>query len=137
MNSFYVAWQQVQRLIRYPCLSPQDQRSRSQAIGVVGDEESAPFDNWQPEVESVEAERPEDERHAAGDGVREAGVGSASKGDDGEDIGREVKERPKGKDGRRRANMGLPFLTGISPAGFLSANRKQPGERDHVIKVNA
>lgn len=104
---------------------------------MVGDEQSVPFDNWQPEVESVEAEHPEDERRAAGDGVGEAEAGSASKGDDLEDVGREVKERPKGKDGRRRANMGLPFLTGISPAGFLSANRKQPGEKDHVIKVNA
>lgn len=103
---------------------------------MVGDEQSPPFDNWQPEVESEQTEHPEDERQVAGDGVREAEVGSASKGDDGEDIGREVKETTKGKDGRRRANMGLPFLTGISPAGFLSANRKQPGERDHVIKVN-
>uniref|UniRef100_A0A3Q1JX18 T-box domain-containing protein n=1 Tax=Anabas testudineus TaxID=64144 RepID=A0A3Q1JX18_ANATE len=30
-------------------------------------------------------------------------------------------------------SMGLPFLTGISPAGFLSANKKKPGGTDHLV----
>lgn len=63
----------------------------------------------------------------AGDDIREV------KGDEREDIRQEVPDRQKEKD--RRADMGLPFLAGVSPAGFLSANRKQPGETDHVIKV--
>lgn len=63
----------------------------------------------------------------AGDDIREV------KGDGRGDVRQEVPDRRKEKD--RRADMGLPFLAGVSPAGFLSANRKQPGETDHVIKV--
>lgn len=111
-----------------PCVSQRDRQSRSQALGA--DEESLLFDDWQREVEPEEAELLEDERPVAG-GDRETEGG----GDAREDIRQDVPERPKEKDGRRRADMGLPFLTGVSPAGFLSANRKQPGETDHVVKV--
>lgn len=113
-------------------MSQQDQQGRSQAVGAVGHEESVLFDDWQREVEPEEAELLEDVRPVAGDDVREVEVG----GDEREDIRQEVPERPKEKAGRRRADMGLPFLAGVSPAGFLSANRKQPGETDHVVKVN-
>lgn len=85
------------------------------------------FDDWQREVEPEEAELLEDQQPVAGDDIREV------KGDEREDVRQEVPDRWKEKD--RRADMGLPFLAGVSPAGFLSANRKQPGETDHVIKV--
>lgn len=36
---------------------------------------------------------------------------------------------------RRSDSPALPFLTGISPAGFLSANKKQPSGTDQLIQV--
>lgn len=100
------------------------------------DEQSVHFDDWQREIEPEEVEHLDEERHVAGDGVPEVEVGSASKCGGRAAVGRDAKKRGRGKDDQRRADMGLPFLTGISPAGFLSATRKQPGEGDHAIKVN-
>lgn len=80
-------------------------------------------------MEPEEAELLEDERPVVGGDVREMEVRGER-----EDVRQEVAERQK--EGRRRADMGLPFLAGVSPAGFLSANRKQPGDTDHVVKVN-
>ncbi|KAM9355023.1 MAX dimerization protein MGA a [Pholidichthys leucotaenia] len=37
---------------------------------------------------------------------------------------------------KRKVLAAMPFLTGVSPAGFLSASKKQPGESDHLIQVN-
>ncbi|XP_014908013.1 MAX dimerization protein MGA a isoform X3 [Poecilia latipinna] len=39
---------------------------------------------------------------------------------------------------KRRTGMSLPFplLVGLSPSGFLSANKKKPGGPDDVIQVN-
>lgn len=108
---------------RGPRVSQQDRQGGSQAVGAVGEEASALFDDWQREVEPEEAELLEDEGPRVGPDFR------------GVDVRQEAPERRKEKDGRRRADMGLPFLTGVSPAGFLSANRKQPGETDHVVKV--
>lgn len=107
-----------------------------QAVRAGADEQSVHFDDWQREIEPEEVEHLEEERLVAGDGLPEVGVGSASKGEGRAAVRRDVKKRGKAKDDQRRADMGLPFLTGISPAGFLSATRKQPGERDHAIKVN-
>ncbi|KAM4724421.1 MAX dimerization protein MGA a isoform 2-T2 [Anableps anableps] len=39
-------------------------------------------------------------------------------------------------DNRRRTGMSLPFLMPVSPAGFLLANKKQPGGSEDVIQVN-
>lgn len=103
-----------------------------QEQGGVGNEESALFDDWQREVEPEEAELLDEEQPAVGDGAREVEVG----GEEREDLRPEAPERRKDKEGRRRADMGLPFLAGVSPAGLLSANRKQPGETDHVVKVS-
>lgn len=94
------------------------------------------FDDWQREIEPEEVEHLDEERHVAGDGVPEVEAGSASKCEGRAAVSPGGERRAKEKDEQRRANMGLPFLTGISPAGFLSATRKQPGERDHAIKVN-
>lgn len=46
---------------------------------------------------------------------------------------RAVRREKKKK--RRMVTMALPFLIGISPAGFLSANKKQPGGTDHLVQV--
>lgn len=86
------------------------------------------FDDWQREVEPEEAELLEDQQPVAGEDIREV------RGDERQDVRQEVPDGRKEKN--RRADMGLPFLAGVSPAGFLSANRKQPGETDHVIKVS-
>lgn len=108
----------------------------SQVVRAGADEPSLHFDDWQREIEPEEVEHLDEERHAAGDGVPEVGAGSASKCEGRAAVSGEAKKRRKEKDDQRMADMGLPFLTGISPAGFLSATRKQPGERDHAIKVN-
>lgn len=108
----------------------------SQVVRAVADEQSVHFDDWQREIEPEEVEHLEEEQHVAGDHVPEVEVGSASKCEGRVAVSREVKKRGKEKGDQRRVDMGLPFLTGISPAGFLSATRKQPGEQDHAIKVN-
>ncbi|KAM4541186.1 MAX dimerization protein MGA a isoform 2-T2 [Fundulus diaphanus] len=36
----------------------------------------------------------------------------------------------------RAGSLALPFLMGLTPAGFLSANKKQPGRSEDVIQVN-
>ncbi|XP_056867467.1 MAX dimerization protein MGA a isoform X5 [Takifugu flavidus] len=111
-------------------------RETAQVVKAAADEQSVHFDDWQREIEPEEVEHLDEERHVAGDGVPEVEVGSASKCEGRAAVGRDAKKRGRGKDDQRRADMGLPFLTGISPAGFLSATRKQPGEGDHAIKVN-
>lgn len=108
----------------------------SQVVRAPADEQSVHFDDWQREIEPEEVEHLEEERHVAGDHVPEVEVGSASKCEGRAAVSQEVKKRGKENGDQRRADMGLPFLTGISPAGFLSATRKQPGQRDHAIKVN-
>lgn len=107
-----------------------------QVVRAVADEQSVHFDDWQREIEPEEVEYLEAERHVGGDGVPEVAVGSASKCEGGAAVRQDLKKRGKEKGDQRMSDMGLPFLTGISPAGFLSATRKQPGERDHAIKVN-
>ncbi|KAI4792109.1 hypothetical protein KUCAC02_033606, partial [Chaenocephalus aceratus] len=53
---------------------------------------------------------------------------------DGKQIRRqEVMSREKSK---MMGSLGLPFLAGVSPAGFLSAYTKQPGNTDHTVHVN-
>ncbi|KAK1875483.1 MAX associated protein [Dissostichus eleginoides] len=53
---------------------------------------------------------------------------------DGKQIRRqEVMSREKRK---MMGSLGLPFLTGVSPAGFLSADTKQPGSTEHTVHVN-
>ena len=41
----------------------------------------------------------------------------------------------KRKEKKKMVSLALPFLTGISPAGFLSARRRQPGGTDHLVQV--
>ena len=38
-------------------------------------------------------------------------------------------------DRKRLMKMGLPFITGVSPAGVLSANTREPGGTDRLVQV--
>ncbi|XP_067335658.1 MAX dimerization protein MGA a isoform X2 [Channa argus] len=75
-------------------------------------EEEEPLEGWQRELEEDELNNNEV------DGEKE-----------------KSKEKMKAEETKMN-NRGLPFLTGISPAGFLSANRKTPGGTDHLVQVN-
>ncbi|CAN9501918.1 unnamed protein product [Ophioblennius macclurei] len=48
----------------------------------------------------------------------------------------EVLRRKTGWTQEMVGELGLPFLTGISPAGLLTANRKKPGGSNQLVKVN-
>ncbi|XP_028251885.1 MAX gene-associated protein-like isoform X3 [Parambassis ranga] len=72
-------------------------------------EEAEPPEDWQREVEESDIDEAED-------CVDNAGTERGGK--------------------TMVTTMALPFLTGISPAGFLSANRKQPGGTGDLIQVN-
>ncbi|XP_044023006.1 LOW QUALITY PROTEIN: MAX dimerization protein MGA a [Siniperca chuatsi] len=101
------------------------------------EEEAEPLEDWQREVEEEEEAGPlEDWQREVEEGDIEEEVGSTVyQVDDGRESSRkEMKMRSKKKE--ERVSMALPFLTGISPAGFLSANRKQPGGTDHLVQVN-
>lgn len=78
-------------------------------------QEAEPVEDWQREVEE-------------GDITEEDGFTDQQVDDWTESSGQEVTSEAK-------VNMALPFLTGISPAGFLSANRKAPGGTDQPIQV--
>ncbi|XP_071354656.1 MAX dimerization protein MGA a isoform X2 [Trachinotus anak] len=86
-------------------------------------EEAEPLEDWQREVEE-------------GDIQEEEGSTLQQVDDGRERSGGKMKTEKKKKIQKKMVNMALPFLTGISPAGFLSANRKQPGGTDHLVQVN-
>ncbi|XP_070776873.1 MAX dimerization protein MGA a [Enoplosus armatus] len=97
--------------------------------------EAEPLEDWQREVEEEEAERLEDWQREVEEGDIEEEAGSTvHQVDDGRESSR--KEMRSKKKKKERVSMALPFLTGISPAGFLSANRKQLGGTDHLVQVN-
>jgi len=84
--------------------------------------EEEPPEEWQREVEEEEPAPPEDWQR------------EVEEGDIEEEVEEEIKVVSKRK---MMVSMALPFLTGVSPAGFLSANRKQPGGPDHLVQVRA
>ncbi|KAM4542589.1 MAX dimerization protein MGA a isoform 3-T3 [Odontesthes bonariensis] len=81
--------------------------------------EAESLEDWQKEVEEGDIEQ--EEEACTGYQVDYGQNGS----------GEEMKSLKK-----RKGSIALPFLTGVSPAGFLSADRKQPGGTDHMIQVN-
>ncbi|XP_029350514.1 MAX dimerization protein MGA a isoform X2 [Echeneis naucrates] len=81
-------------------------------------QEAEPLEDWQREVEDS------DTQEEVASTLHQAHVAE-------ERSGRKIKAERK-----KMVSMALPFLTGISPAGFLSANRKQPGGTDHLVQVN-
>ncbi|XP_041809644.1 MAX dimerization protein MGA a isoform X4 [Chelmon rostratus] len=101
----------------------------------VEEEEAEPFENWQREVEEEEAEPREDWQREVEEGDIEEAVGSTvHQVHDGRESSREeMKMRSK----KEMVGMALPFLTGITPAGFLSAKKKQLGGTDLLVQVNA
>uniref|UniRef100_A0A671TVR1 MAX dimerization protein MGA a n=1 Tax=Sparus aurata TaxID=8175 RepID=A0A671TVR1_SPAAU len=110
----------------------------------VKEEEAESFEDWQQEVEEEEVEPLQDWRQEAG--LKETLQQELEEGEVKEEAGSTVcqvhdgresrKEKKKPRSQKVTVGMGLPFLTGISPAGFLSANKKQPGGTDHLIRVN-
>ncbi|XP_068456296.1 MAX dimerization protein MGA a [Clinocottus analis] len=90
------------------------------------EEEAEPPEDWQREVEEEE-EPDEGQVEPLEDWQREV------EEEEEEGTKKEVKLVSKRK---MMVSKALPFLTGVSPAGFLSANRKQPGGTDHLVQVN-
>lgn len=112
-----------------PHFSPQETGKQ------VEEEEAEPLEDWQREVEEEEAEPLEDWQRQVEEGDIEEEAGSAvHQVHDGRESNREMRMRSKKKK-KKMVSMALPFLTGISPAGFLSANRKQAGGTDHLVQV--
>ncbi|XP_045918360.1 MAX dimerization protein MGA a isoform X2 [Micropterus dolomieu] len=103
----------------------QQQEHLKQVLG-----EAEPYEDWQREVEEEEAEPLEDWQREVEDGDIEEEAGSTAH------QVRDGGERAKLRSKEERVSMALPFLTGISPAGFLSANRKQQGATEHTVQVN-
>lgn len=97
--------------------------------------EAGPLEDWQQEVigeEDEDAEPLEDWRREGEEGDIKEDKGSKRPQVD------DITERCEGKmrtEEKKMNNMGLPFLTRISPAGFLSANRKKSGGTDHLVQV--
>lgn len=85
-----------------------------------GMEEEEPLDDWQQEVQEGDTEEKKNS--------------TVHQEDDGKE-GRREKMETKAKN-KKQVSMALPLLTGVSPAGFLSANKKQPRGTDHVVQVN-
>ncbi|XP_068195672.1 MAX dimerization protein MGA a isoform X2 [Antennarius striatus] len=91
------------------------------------EEDEEPLEDWQREVEEEEkeAEPPEDEQH------------EMRGGDSKEEVVSTVNQVHGGRNRKEnKPRLALPFLTGISPAGFLSANKKEPCGTDQLIRVN-
>lgn len=96
-----------------------------------GTTEAGPLEDWQQEVMEEEELLEDWQREVEEDDIKE---------DEGSKLP-QVNNRKKTSEEnirtkeKKMTSMGLPFLTGISPAGFLSANRKKPGGTDHLVQV--
>ncbi|KAL7380110.1 hypothetical protein ABVT39_011908 [Epinephelus coioides] len=102
-------------------------------------EEAEPLEDWQREVmeEEEEAEPLEDwQREVEEDDIEEEAESTDHQLHDGRESGGEETNMTSKKTKRMMVSMALPFLTGISPAGFLSASKKQQGGTDHLVQVN-
>lgn len=93
-------------------------------------EEKEPLEDWQQEVEEDDFE----EEREVEELEREDEAGSAGAREYNE---RRTEEKKWRVERREMMGMALPFLTGISPAGFLIANRKQPGGTDDQVQVSS
>ncbi|XP_008275306.1 MAX dimerization protein MGA a isoform X2 [Stegastes partitus] len=122
--------------------APRTQRKMKAAQKKQDDLRQAPLEDWQQEVmeevEPLEVWQQEvvEEAEPLEDWQREVEEGDI----DEEEVStlQQVNDRKRSSKSRIRMvpDTALPFLTGISPAGFLSANKKQPGGTDHPIQVN-
>lgn len=82
-----------------------------------GDKEEL-VEDWQREVEEDDAVEDEDSSLPHRDNEKEMS-----------------KDETRTKETQMNS-LGLPFLTSISPAGFLSASRKVPGGTEQLVQVN-
>ncbi|KAM6968584.1 MAX dimerization protein MGA a [Tautogolabrus adspersus] len=111
----------------------------------VGEEEAEPSEDWQREVGEDKTEPPEDWQRALEEEEAEPSENCQPK-----DVSEEKaastyhqvhdvnhgEEQDMRSEKKKRISLGLPFLTGVSPAGFLMTKRKQAGETDHLVQVN-
>ncbi|XP_058472253.1 MAX dimerization protein MGA a isoform X2 [Solea solea] len=86
-----------------------------------GVQKEEPPEDWQREVEEGEIEEEE---------------GSPCEQVDGESDMKERERSTRAEKKKKKKSLALPFLTGISPAGFLAARKKSAGETDPVVEVN-
>ncbi|TMS21242.1 hypothetical protein E3U43_015215 [Larimichthys crocea] len=99
----------------------------------VEEEGAGPLEDWQRQVEEEGAGPLEDwQREVEEEDIEEDMDSTAHHVHDGRERRKEEVRSKK----KKMVTMALPFLTGISPAGFLSANRKQPGGTEHLVQVN-
>ncbi|XP_035467051.2 MAX dimerization protein MGA a isoform X2 [Scophthalmus maximus] len=98
--------------------------------------EEEPPEDWQAEVMEEEEDPPESwQQEVEGGDIQEEESPTPHQVDAGSERS-EGKTKIKAEKKNKTVGMALPFLTGISPAGFLSARRKQPGGTDHLVQVN-
>lgn len=97
--------------------------------------EEEPPEDWQAEVMEEEEDPPESwQQEVEGGDIQEEESPTPHQVDAGSERS-EGKTKIKAEKKNKTVGMALPFLTGISPAGFLSARRKQPGGTDHLVQV--
>ncbi|XP_062252885.1 MAX dimerization protein MGA a isoform X2 [Platichthys flesus] len=94
-------------------------------------EEEKPPEDWQQEIREEE-KPPEDWQQELEEGEVQEEKGSTLMDNWSKRSGGGTKRKEK----KEMVSLALPFLTGISPAGFLSARRRQPGGADHLVQVN-
>ncbi|CAJ1074947.1 MAX gene-associated protein-like isoform X4 [Xyrichtys novacula] len=119
-----------------PVKPPQETNADPQDPPTQVFKEAEPPEEWQQEVEEEEAESPEEWQREVEEGESEEEGSTCDQVHDGNSRGRSPKRPKKKKTTMTMVSLGLPFLTGVSPAGFLSTNRKQPGGTDHLVQVN-
>lgn len=91
------------------------------------------MDKWAKDVKGSRREVEEDAELM--DGI-EVGEGRGHQVHDEKTSSSGLKARlRRRKVSKAMVGIALPFLQGVSPAGFLSASRRQPGGSDHVIQV--
>uniref|UniRef100_A0A3Q2NZJ3 Uncharacterized LOC105918904 n=1 Tax=Fundulus heteroclitus TaxID=8078 RepID=A0A3Q2NZJ3_FUNHE len=112
--------------------------------------EAGPMEDWQKEAGPMEdcqkevgpVEECQKEAEAMEDFLKDAkdvDVQVAGKGCKSYTERHELNRSRDKLDSNKKSRVGslaLPFLMGLTPAGFLSANKKQPGRSEDVIQVN-
>ncbi|AWP15925.1 putative MAX gene-associated protein-like [Scophthalmus maximus] len=125
---------QVQR--EQPAAQPKLQRMEKPQEQKQEVMEEEPPEDWQAEVMEEEEDPPESwQQEVEGGDIQEEESPTPHQVDAGSERS-EGKTKIKAEKKNKTVGMALPFLTGISPAGFLSARRKQPGGTDHLVQVN-
>ncbi|XP_034015463.1 MAX dimerization protein MGA a [Thalassophryne amazonica] len=97
-------------------------------------EEEDLLEDWQREVEEDQSVESWNWGEAVTDVKDEMVAPPVSQKNEWDERNTEVMTRKEKK--QRMISMAVPFLAGVSSAGILSANKKQSGSSDHVVRVN-